>query len=299
MPRRRGRTQARGPPMSAFESLDVRAGPRALAHVRERPVAPSDVTCIPAAAGGPKGLALLPFDRRLLDAGYAARDVSPRRRLDRRVADDRAREPRRAGGDRPAAQGVRARAELPRAPTPAGGERGDPRRRARAARRPPAARARGRRIGGAHVPRARPARRPRRARPRSRAPRSTTRSRARGSRSTCDRVVFVAGAALAPHPFDAFGCCACRSTPQRRGRAARVGLDPARLRAGARRRRRAARRLLGRRADRLPPAAAVREPRRARALPALRAVRDAWMARQVPAMAQVAPRATTGSPTCW
>jgi hypothetical protein len=61
--------------MSAFESLDVRAGPRALAHVRERGVAPSDVTCIPAAAGGPKGLALLPFDRRLLDAGYAARDV--------------------------------------------------------------------------------------------------------------------------------------------------------------------------------------------------------------------------------
>ena len=61
--------------MSSFPSLDIRAGSRALAHLRERGVAPADVRCIPAAAGGPKGLALLPLDRRLHDAGYAARDV--------------------------------------------------------------------------------------------------------------------------------------------------------------------------------------------------------------------------------
>jgi hypothetical protein len=61
--------------VSSFPSLDIRAGSRALAHLRERGVAPADVRCIPAAAGGPKGLALLPLDRRLHDAGYAARDV--------------------------------------------------------------------------------------------------------------------------------------------------------------------------------------------------------------------------------
>jgi len=45
--------------------LEIRAGPRALAHVRERGIAPADVRAIPAAAGGPKGLALIPFDQRL------------------------------------------------------------------------------------------------------------------------------------------------------------------------------------------------------------------------------------------
>ncbi len=64
-----------GQPSGAFASLDVRAGPRALTHLRSRGIAPADVRCIPAAAGGPKGLALLPLDRRLHDAGYAARDV--------------------------------------------------------------------------------------------------------------------------------------------------------------------------------------------------------------------------------
>jgi len=42
-----------------------RAGPGALEHVRERGIAPADIACIPAAAGGPKGLALLPLDRLL------------------------------------------------------------------------------------------------------------------------------------------------------------------------------------------------------------------------------------------
>lgn len=45
--------------------LDLRAGPRALAHLRERGLAPADVRAIPAAAGGPKGLALIPFDERI------------------------------------------------------------------------------------------------------------------------------------------------------------------------------------------------------------------------------------------
>jgi len=45
--------------------LELRAGPGALAHVREHGIAPSDVACIPAAAGGPKGLALVPLDRLL------------------------------------------------------------------------------------------------------------------------------------------------------------------------------------------------------------------------------------------
>jgi hypothetical protein len=45
--------------------LALRAGPGALAHVREHGVSAGDIACIPAAAGGPKGLALIPFDRLL------------------------------------------------------------------------------------------------------------------------------------------------------------------------------------------------------------------------------------------
>jgi hypothetical protein len=48
----------------------VRAGPRALRHLFDRGLAPGDIGCIPAAAGGPKGLALLPFDRLLLQHGW-------------------------------------------------------------------------------------------------------------------------------------------------------------------------------------------------------------------------------------
>ena len=45
--------------------LELRAGPGALAHLREHGIVPSDVACIPAAAGGPKGLALVPLDQLL------------------------------------------------------------------------------------------------------------------------------------------------------------------------------------------------------------------------------------------
>ncbi len=45
--------------------LLLRAGPGAAQHIRELGVAPYDIACIPAAAGGPKGLALLPLDKLL------------------------------------------------------------------------------------------------------------------------------------------------------------------------------------------------------------------------------------------
>jgi predicted acylesterase/phospholipase RssA len=51
--------------VSAASLVSFRAGPGALEHVRERGIAPADIACIPAAAGGPKGLALLPLDRLL------------------------------------------------------------------------------------------------------------------------------------------------------------------------------------------------------------------------------------------
>jgi hypothetical protein len=48
----------------------VRAGPRALRHLLDRGLAAGDIGCMPAAAGGPKGLALLPLDRLLLQHGW-------------------------------------------------------------------------------------------------------------------------------------------------------------------------------------------------------------------------------------
>jgi hypothetical protein len=44
----------------------LRAGPGAIRHIREQGLSRGDIRCIPAAAGGPKGLALLPLDRLLL-----------------------------------------------------------------------------------------------------------------------------------------------------------------------------------------------------------------------------------------
>jgi hypothetical protein len=46
-------------------ALQIYAGPRARQHLRERGLNPQDVRVIPAAAGGPKGLALNPLDRYL------------------------------------------------------------------------------------------------------------------------------------------------------------------------------------------------------------------------------------------
>lgn len=57
-----------------MQALKILAGARARAHLRERGLAPSDVRVIPAAAGGPKGLALNPLDRFLF--GHWLRDAS-------------------------------------------------------------------------------------------------------------------------------------------------------------------------------------------------------------------------------
>jgi hypothetical protein len=52
--------------MHESATIVVRAGPRALARLREGPLAPADLAALPAAAGGPKGLALIPLDRLLV-----------------------------------------------------------------------------------------------------------------------------------------------------------------------------------------------------------------------------------------
>jgi len=52
-------------------ALEVHAGPRALAILRERGLRPQDVRAIPAAAGGPKGLALTPLDQYLFGTWLA------------------------------------------------------------------------------------------------------------------------------------------------------------------------------------------------------------------------------------
>ena len=45
--------------------FELRGGPGAVQHVSQQGLAPADIACIPAAAGGPKGLALIPLDRLL------------------------------------------------------------------------------------------------------------------------------------------------------------------------------------------------------------------------------------------
>ncbi|MBK9244415.1 MAG: patatin-like phospholipase family protein [Burkholderiales bacterium] len=53
--------------MRGGRSFTVHAGARAAAQLRAHGLAAADVGCVPAAAGGPKGLALIPLDRRLFD----------------------------------------------------------------------------------------------------------------------------------------------------------------------------------------------------------------------------------------
>jgi hypothetical protein len=48
-----------------MNALQIHAGPRALKHLQERALLPTDVRAIPAAAGGPKGLVLNPLDQYL------------------------------------------------------------------------------------------------------------------------------------------------------------------------------------------------------------------------------------------
>jgi len=51
--------------MTAASPFTLRAGPGARAHIEAHGLSAVDVACIPAAAGGPKGLALLPLDKLL------------------------------------------------------------------------------------------------------------------------------------------------------------------------------------------------------------------------------------------
>ncbi|HEX2010000.1 MAG TPA: phospholipase, partial [Roseateles sp.] len=48
-----------------LQALQIHAGPRARARLRERGLRPEDVRVVPAAAGGPKGLILNPLDQYL------------------------------------------------------------------------------------------------------------------------------------------------------------------------------------------------------------------------------------------
>jgi hypothetical protein len=57
--------------------LSIRAGPRALAHLREHGLTAQDIAIVPAAAGGPKGLALNGLDRWLFGDWLPS---APRRR---------------------------------------------------------------------------------------------------------------------------------------------------------------------------------------------------------------------------
>lgn len=47
------------------QALNIHAGPKALAHIRQHGLIPDDIRMIPAAAGGPKGLVLTPLDQDL------------------------------------------------------------------------------------------------------------------------------------------------------------------------------------------------------------------------------------------
>ena len=46
-----------------LHALNIHAGPKALAHIREHGLRPEHIGVIPGAAGGPKGLILGPLDR--------------------------------------------------------------------------------------------------------------------------------------------------------------------------------------------------------------------------------------------
>lgn len=55
-------------------SFVLHAGPRARAHIQQHGIAPADIAAIPAAAGGPKGLALIPLDQQLFGGWLAGAD---------------------------------------------------------------------------------------------------------------------------------------------------------------------------------------------------------------------------------
>lgn len=63
--------------MRPEEVLVVRAGARARRHLREQGLSPAHIAAIPAAAGGPKGLALLALDRFLFGHWFKGEKFQP------------------------------------------------------------------------------------------------------------------------------------------------------------------------------------------------------------------------------
>ena len=53
--------------MTGHEALELRAGAVALGRLQRDGLKPADIACVPAAAGGPKGLGLIPLDHHLFD----------------------------------------------------------------------------------------------------------------------------------------------------------------------------------------------------------------------------------------
>lgn len=70
------RTPAAVPAAVDARSFTVHAGPRAAEWIRTRGLRPADIRCVPAAAGGPKGLGLLPLDLRLFGRGGWLHDAA-------------------------------------------------------------------------------------------------------------------------------------------------------------------------------------------------------------------------------
>lgn len=58
-------------------AISVRLGARARAQIERGGLRPADISCIPAAAGGPKGLALIPLDRWLFGEWFAQARHAP------------------------------------------------------------------------------------------------------------------------------------------------------------------------------------------------------------------------------
>ena len=58
-------------------AISVKLGARARAQIERGGLRPADITCIPAAAGGPKGLALIPLDRWLFGDWFARAQHAP------------------------------------------------------------------------------------------------------------------------------------------------------------------------------------------------------------------------------
>lgn len=64
-----------------LHALNIHAGPKALAHIRQHGLIPDDIAMVPAAAGGPKGLVLAPLDQHLFGQWLPAASAQHRLHL--------------------------------------------------------------------------------------------------------------------------------------------------------------------------------------------------------------------------